>query len=90
MSYPKDERLRGRGLQERNRRILSKEPLCRICKSKNLVAAAEEIDHVIPLHKGGLDHESNLQPLCRKCHDEKTITERGQTLKAREPLGLDW
>ena len=31
-----------------------------------------EIDHVIPVHKGGITHPDNLQPLCQTCHAAKT------------------
>jgi 5-methylcytosine-specific restriction endonuclease McrA len=30
-------------------------------------------DHVIPLSAGGTDDESNLQALCKPCHDRKTV-----------------
>ena len=30
-----------------------------------------DVDHIRPLREGGLDHESNMQPLCRQCHNKK-------------------
>jgi len=33
---------------------------------------APELDHVIPLSKGGLHVESNLRCACRKCNAEKS------------------
>ena len=35
-----------------------------------------EIDHIIPLYKGGLNERKNLQTLCRNCHGKKTIGDR--------------
>lgn len=83
-------RLRGRALQERNERIKARDKICVLHKAKGKVAPIHEIDHIIPLHKGGADRESNLQGLCRDCHDAKTVTERGDKLKARKLEGLDW
>ena len=40
---------------------------CKICGSKSQL----ELDHIAPLSKGGIDHFSNLQTLCRSCHYEK-------------------
>jgi 5-methylcytosine-specific restriction enzyme A len=92
MSNPDEKfpRLRGRARQERNARILEHEPLCRTCKDEGRFTAATELDHVIPLFKGGLDHESNLQPLCTDCHGKKSAAERGHRFKPKTPLGLDW
>jgi 5-methylcytosine-specific restriction protein A len=35
-----------------------------------------DIDHVIPMWKGGLDEPENLQALCPACHRRKTNRER--------------
>lgn len=39
------------------------------------VASHDQIDHRIPREQGGSNDESNLQPLCRDCHDRKTAAE---------------
>lgn len=44
--------------------------VCRIC-----LPTTWELDHIIPLHKGGLDGPPNLQMLCAQCHAEKTQDE---------------
>lgn len=38
---------------------------------------AEVVDHITPLTAGGTNDESNLQALCKQCHDRKTATEDG-------------
>lgn len=38
---------------------------------------ATELDHVVPLFKGGDDDDSNRQGLCRDCHTVKTAKDRG-------------
>jgi 5-methylcytosine-specific restriction endonuclease McrA len=35
-----------------------------------------EIDHIIPLFRGGSNETRNLIALCRNCHGKKTIRER--------------
>ena len=41
-----------------------------------LLPAAYELDHVVPLWKGGKDcHETNAAALCPNCHAEKTQKE---------------
>ena len=39
---------------------------CRKCGSKNNL----EINHKIPLSNGGTCEASNLEILCKKCHDQ--------------------
>lgn len=42
-----------------------------------MLPATYEIDHVCPLHKGGLDClETNAEALCNQCHANKTLNER--------------
>ena len=63
-------------------------PLCLHCLKKGHVSVGLEMDHINPLHKGGDNSITNLQMLCRDCHDAKTRTELGW--KDRKPLtGLD-
>jgi 5-methylcytosine-specific restriction enzyme A len=80
-------RISGRALQALRNRILSDEPLCRSCTGKGRVTAATEIDHIIPLSKGGTYDDDNLQPLCTECHKVKTASDTGRTIKPR--IGLD-
>lgn len=61
--------------QKIRRRQLEREPLCRQCKLERRTTAAEEVDHVIPLHRGGTHAEDNLQSLCVAHHLIKTQAE---------------
>jgi 5-methylcytosine-specific restriction endonuclease McrA len=35
-----------------------------------------EIDHIVPLYKGGGNGYENLMALCRNCHGKKTINDK--------------
>lgn len=63
-----------RGYDRRWRRlrqlVLTREPFCRMCG-----APATEVDHIIPLSRGGTNALENLQPLCKRCHARKTMRE---------------
>lgn len=52
-------------------KIKREEPFCRVCGKK-----ADVVDHIIPIKAGGkkLSRE-NLQSLCHKCHNEKTLND---------------
>ena len=43
---------------------------------KNMLDASYEVDHIIPLYKGGDNECANLQALCRNCHGSKTIHDK--------------
>ena len=64
--------------------VLIEEPICRICNRK----ASTQVDHIIPLCKGGTDERSNLQGICDDCHDEKTAKDLG-TKETSNKIGLD-
>ena len=72
-------RLSGRALQERNQRIKTRDSYCcRICKR---ATDSGEVDHVTALVNGGSDGDSNLQYLCKPCHEDKTRADLGQRVK---------
>jgi len=48
--------------------------ICNNCSK--LLDASYEIDHKIPLYKGGNNNIKNLQALCRNCHGMKTINDK--------------
>lgn len=74
------------GVGLRKRRLL-REPLCRHCKAKGIITAATSPDHIVPLHKGGLDVDTNVQSLCGPCHETKTRIDMGHREKAT--IGAD-
>lgn len=58
-------------------RYLKANPLCIHCKEQGKLTRATVVDHIRP-HRGDKKlfwDESNWQPLCKKCHDRKTMTE---------------
>ncbi|KAK48198.1 hypothetical protein BG58_33160 [Caballeronia jiangsuensis] len=70
-------RTRGRKWQRIRDRQLATHPLCAMCWASGYVTQADEVDHVLPLYKGGTDHPSNLQSLCTSCHEAKTRDDLG-------------
>jgi 5-methylcytosine-specific restriction protein A len=55
--------------------VRHEEPLCRHCLSVGKVRATVEVDHIVPLARGGGDARANLQGLCFDCHSRKTANE---------------
>ncbi len=74
-----EHRMRGRTLQRERVRWFSLHPLCVECEKRGVTTLAQELDHIIPLHRGGLDfdrdRDTNRQGLCIPCHTEKTAAE---------------
>ena len=69
---------RGYGSQWRkaSKAFLQAHPLCVKCREEGKFVKATVVDHIIP-HRGdpGLFWDrSNWQPLCKKHHDQKTMT----------------
>ncbi|MFB7142064.1 HNH endonuclease [Gottfriedia sp. NPDC056225] len=52
--------------------------LCQQCKREDKITLADVVDHIIPIKKRWdlrLDKD-NLQALCHKCHNKKTIDDK--------------
>lgn len=67
----------GNAWQRARKRYLAANPLCVRCESKGIFVKAVVVDHIVP-HRGDETlfwDESNWQPLCKRCHDRKTMTE---------------
>jgi 5-methylcytosine-specific restriction endonuclease McrA len=63
---------------------------CTYCKT-DLSNSGFEIDHVVPLSKGGKHEDANIQLLCRKCNRDKHAKlpeEYLKELKARQHANL--
>lgn len=74
-SSTRGRRTTGRKLQDRRLRIWTEKPNCAMCGRFTVYPYGFELDHVIPLFKGGSDTEDNCQVLCNGpdgCHDKKT------------------
>jgi len=62
------------------RRVLDGELWCRPCRELGRKTRAVEVDHIMPLAKGGdVLSEKNCQPICKVCHIEKTNSEFKKT-----------
>jgi 5-methylcytosine-specific restriction protein A len=65
-----------RGYDRQHRKMreqeLAEQPLCVYCLAQGLIVAAEEIDHVVPVSRGGATHDpENRVPACRACNQAK-------------------
>ena len=71
---------RSKWYKDLRRRMMTQEPMCRMCSKEGLSVAAEELDHIIPLHLRPdlAQDENNLQPLCRPHHQQKTARENSK------------
>jgi hypothetical protein len=57
--------------REQVRAVKERDKACRRCKK-----LGTDIDHIIPVHRGGQTELSNLQLLCRPCHHQKSRQDR--------------
>lgn len=75
-----DGRIRGRKLQARRLRLWSKDPRCARCGTLTDYPDGFELDHKVPLFKGGADVDENCQVLCNRnlCHEVKTNDDLGR------------
>lgn len=75
-------RLRGRRWVERRKAWLLSQPLCQDCLEEGRINAQDlEVDHVVPLFKGGKDDESNYRTRCKTHHQLKTAQDMGHKIK---------
>lgn len=65
------------------RRILARDPLCVDClaATPQHVSVSREVDHRIPLERGGSDDDANLAGVCVPCHRAKSARERSEAAR---------
>ena len=80
------QRITGRTLQTLRARLLYDQPLCVACEAAGAVTLAQQVDHIVPLYKGGTNDDSNMQGLCVECHKVKTAKDMGHR---RVTTGVD-
>ena len=62
--------------------FLADHPLCMWCTERGLLVPAVDVDHIIPIAKGGAWFSTdNLQALCHACHSKKTASDKGYQIK---------
>lgn len=74
----------GAAWQRQRAATLRAEPLCRMCLSAGRTVAATVVDHIQPLEDGGTNEQSNLQPLCKRCHDSVKTPRDTEARRAAE------
>lgn len=68
---------------------------CAECAERLVPLEATEVDHIVPIAKGGKDEGSNLRAINTDCHKRKTLRESGVNVKLsraerRERAGDHW
>jgi 5-methylcytosine-specific restriction protein A len=72
-------RLRGRKLQRLRRRVFIEQPICAVCALERPwqeQQVSQELDHIVPLSRGGTDERHNLRGLCIEHHSKKSVAEQ--------------
>jgi 5-methylcytosine-specific restriction protein A len=78
----------GRAWMRRRKEILERDAyLCVACRAKGRITDATDVDHIVPLSKGGTDDLGNLQSLCERCHKSKSLADMGR--RERRQIGMD-
>lgn len=65
-----------RSVSETKKKFISAQQGWKCFHCKQQLSAFYEVDHIIPLYKGGSNDLSNLVSLCRECHSKKTAMDR--------------
>jgi len=73
--YNYNERYKGSGLPKVKRNESAKKQFLR-SKGYKRVPPGYEVDHIMPLSKGGRDEPSNMQLIPKSVHKQKTASER--------------
>jgi 5-methylcytosine-specific restriction endonuclease McrA len=65
-----------RKLNETTKKVVASNQQWKCNRCYILLNASYEVDHILPLYKGGNNDMHNLQALCRNCHGLKTINDK--------------
>ena len=65
-----------RNVSETKKKLVSSNQGWKCGNCKNALTAFYEVDHILPLYKGGTNEVDNLVSLCRECHAKKTAMDR--------------
>lgn len=84
-----EQRLRGRKGVDHRRAVRAEEPWCRHCLAQGRRTATSQVDHIVPLFKGGSNARSNMQGLCDDHHRIKSAADTGKRASVRLVIGLD-
>lgn len=60
--------------QQRAKALQRDQHQCQI-RGPHCTVVATQVDHVVPVSRGGTDDLTNLQSTCKPCHDHKTAHE---------------
>ena len=89
---PRQARNTTRYKQERDH-FMSSNPLCAECRKRGIVILAQELDHIVPVHRAPEKFwtKANWQALCKPCHEAKTRQEKMKREQAKiSPEALKW
>jgi predicted restriction endonuclease len=64
-----------RKVTEKTKKIIASTQKWKCLHCNSTLDYTYEIDHIIPLYKGGTNDINNLQALCRNCHGRKTYND---------------
>jgi hypothetical protein len=64
-----------RNVSQLSKKIIASDQQWKCNNCGNILDYSYEVDHIIPLYKGGSNETSNLVALCRNCHGKKTLNE---------------
>ena len=65
-----------RNVSESKKKYIASSQKWSCAHCQQLLDNTYEVDHVIPLYKGGTNDLTNLEALCRNCHGKKTFKDK--------------
>ena len=68
--------IKKRNVSESKKKYVASNQKWRCGNCNNILDATYEVDHIIPLYKGGNNDLTNLMAMCRNCHGNKTLQDR--------------